>query len=93
MIGTIEYQHNGESLGLPNVEFESVEDAPLLAAVHWPDLLVPGEFVSVETDPGQHTMVGRWVSIWSDDVLVLRRDLTLTEIFANLIGQGATTTH
>lgn len=87
MIGTIEYLHNGESLGLPNVEYETVEDAPLLAAVHWPDLLVPGEFEAVGPDPAQRTMMGRWESIWSDDVLVLWRDPTLVQIFANLTGQ------
>ena len=88
MIGTLEYLHDGTSMTIPDLDYETVEDAPLLAAVHWPDLLVPGEFEPVETDPAQRTMMGRWESIWSDDVLILWRDPTLVEIFAGLTGQA-----
>ena len=90
MIGTIEYLHGGESFGLPDVEFETATDAPDIAAIHWPDLIVAGEFEAVEPVPEQRTMVAQWQSFWSDDRLILWRDPTLVEIYAGLTGQEST---
>jgi hypothetical protein len=84
MIGSIEYLRHGASHSLPDVTFDVTGDVPLIAAHHWPEWIVDGEWEELPTDPEQMTMMAQWRSVLGDDRLVLWRHLTSLEIFQQL---------
>ena len=88
MIGSIEYLRQGISHGIPDYTITAPGDVPLVAAHHWPEWIVDGEWEEVPANPDQMTMVAQWQSTLGDDRLILWRYLTPMEIYTQMMERG-----